>query len=143
MKKHIYQKFHYWKNTKIDGTLAEWIKKILNEINEHQDKYKGEGKEVLYLMISKVLSSFVGKEKTEKLLLNFEKEGEDMLQILETIEEEKQMFIDRGKKEGKKEGRILEKNNIIKEMLKKNMAIDLIAEVTHSTKNNILKIAKS
>lgn len=132
---------------KRDGTLAEWIKKILNEINEHQDKYKGEGKEVLYLMISKVLSSFVGKEKTEKLLLNFEKEGEDMLQILETIEEEKQMFIDRGKKEGKregkKEGRILEKNNIIKEMLKKNMAIDLIAEVTHSTKNNILKIAKS
>ena len=36
-----------------------------------------------------------------------------------------------------------EKNNIIKEMLKKNMAIDLIAEVTHSSKNNILKIAKS
>ncbi len=58
-----------------------------------------------------------------------------MLQILETIEEEKKMFIDKGKK--------TEKNNIIKEMLKKNMAIDLIAEVTHSSKNNILKIAKS
>ena len=128
---------------KRDGTLAEWIKKILNEINEHQDKYKGEGKEVLYLMISKVLKSYLGKENTENLLSNFEKEGEDMLQILETIEEEKQMFIDMGKKEGKREGRKLEKNNIIKEMLKKNMAIDLIAEVTHSTKNNILKIAKS
>ena len=98
-------------------------------------------------MISKVLKSYLGKENTENLLSNFEKEGEDMLQILETIEEEKQMFIDMGKKEGKregkKEGRMLEKNNIIKEMLKKNMAIDLIAEVTHSTKNNILKIAKS
>ena len=58
-----------------------------------------------------------------------------MLQILETIEEEKKMFIDKGRK--------TEKNNIIKEMLKKNMAIDLIAEVTHSSKNNILKIAKS
>ena len=58
-----------------------------------------------------------------------------MLQILETIEEEKKMFIDKGKK--------TEKNNIIKEMLKKNMAIDLIAEVTHSSRNNILKIAKS
>lgn len=120
---------------KRDGNLAEWINKIINEINEHENEYKGEGKEVLYLMISKVLKSYVGKEKTENLLTSFEKEGEDMLQILETIEEEKKMFIDKGKK--------TEKNNIIKEMLKKNMAIDLIAEVTHSSKNNILKIAKS
>ena len=70
-----------------------------------------------------------------------------MLQILETIEEEKKMFIDKGRKEGRKkgrqEGKKEEKNNIIKEMLKKNMAIDLIAEVTHSSKNSILKIAKS
>lgn len=120
---------------KRNGNLAEWIKKIINEINEHENEYKGEGKEVLYLMISKVLKSYVGKEKTENLLTSFEKEGENMLQILETIEEEKKMFIDKGKK--------TEKNNIIKEMLKKNMAIDLIAEVTHSSKNNILKIAKS
>lgn len=42
-----------------------------------------------------------------------------------------------------KEGQKTERNNIIKEMLKKNMAIDLIAEVTHSSKNSILKIAKS
>ena len=124
---------------KRNGNLAEWIKKILNEINEHENEYKGEGKEVLYLMISKVLKSYVGKEKTENLLTSFEKEGDDMLQILDTIEEEKKMFIDKGRKEGVKK----EKNNIIKEMLKKNMAIDLIAEVTHSSKNNILKIAKS
>ena len=124
---------------KSNGNLAEWIKKIINEINEHENEYKGEGKEVLYLMISKVLKSYVGKEKTENLLTSFEKEGDDMLQILETIEEEKKMFIDKGRKEGVKK----EKNNIIKEMLKKNMAIDLIAEVTHSSKNNILRIAKS
>lgn len=70
---------------KRDGNLAEWIKKIIIEINEHEIEYKGEGKE----------------------------------------------------------GQKTERNNIIKEMLKKNMAIDLIAEVTHSSKNNILKIAKS
>lgn len=70
---------------KRDGNLAEWIKKIIIEINEHENEYKGEGKE----------------------------------------------------------GKKTEKNNIIKEMLKKNMAIDLIAEVTHSSKNSILKIAKS
>mgnify|MGYP004460983351 CR=1 FL=1 len=124
---------------KRDGNLAEWINKIINEINEHENEYKGAGKEVLYLMILKVLKSYVGKEKTENLLSNFKKEGEDMLQILETIEEEKKMFIDKGRKEGVKK----EKNNIIKEMLKKNMAIDLIAEVTHSSRNSILKIAKS
>ena len=128
---------------KRNGNLAEWIKKIINEINEHENEYKGEGKEVLYLMISKVLKSYVGKEKTENLLTSFEKEGENMLQILETIEEEKKMFIDKGRKKGRQEGKKVEKNNIIKEMLKKNMAIDLIAEVTHSSKNNILKIAKS
>ena len=94
-------------------------------------------------MISKVLKSYVGKEKTENLLSNFKKEGEDMLQILETIEEEKKMFIDKGRKEGRQEGKKVEKNNIIKEMLKKNMAIDLIAEVTYSSRNSILKIAKS
>ena len=71
MKKHIYQKFHYWRNTK--------------------------GMEI------------------------------------------KKMFIDKGRKEGVKK----EKNNIIEEMLKKNMTIDLIAEVTHSSRNSILKIAKS
>ena len=78
--------------------------KLMNTKNE----YKGEGKEVLYLMISKVLKSYVGKEKTENLLTSFEKEGDDMLQILETIEEEKKMFIDKGRKEGVKK----EKNNI-------------------------------
>lgn len=70
---------------KRNDNLAEWIKKIINEINEHENEYKGEGKE----------------------------------------------------------GQKTERNNIIKEMLKKNMAIDLIAEVTHSSKNSILKIAKS
>lgn len=83
---------------KRNGNLAEWIKKIINEINEHENEYKGEGKEVLYLMISKVLKSYVGKGKIENLLTSFEKEGEDMLQILETIEEEKKMFIDKGRK---------------------------------------------
>ena len=86
---------------KRNGNLAEWIKKIINEINEHENEYKGEGKEVLYLMISKVLKSYVGKEKTENLLTSFEKEGENMLQILETIEEEKKMFIDKGRKKRK------------------------------------------
>ena len=90
-------------------------------------------------MFSKVLYLYFGKKKTDYLLTSFEKEGEDMLQILERIEEEKKMFIDKGRKEAVKK----EKNNIIKEMLKKNMAIDLIAEVTHSSRNSILKIAKS
>ena len=49
------------------------------------------------------------------------------------------MFIDKGRKEGVKK----EKNNIIEEILKKNMTIDLIAEVTHSSRNSILKIARS
>ena len=40
---------------------------------------------------------------------------------------------------GKQEERL----NIIKEMLKRNMPIDLISEITHSSKQAIRKIANS
>lgn len=62
-----------------------------------------------------------------------------MMQVLETIDEENEDLREEGRKFGKKEERL----NIIKEMLKRNMPIYLISEITHASKQSIRKIANS
>ena len=68
---------------------------------------------------------------------------ETVMQVLETIDEENEDLREEGREEGRKFGKKEERLKIIKEMLRKNMPIDLISEITHASKQVIRKISNS
>ncbi len=118
------------------------VEHIVKEINSNNYKYKGKGKEVLIIMFQKILKDIIGRD-TELLIKNLKGDDEEMLQIIETLREEREELKIEAIKEGKKEGKREGKTEIIKEMLKRNMPIDLISEITHFSQKKIEKIANS
>ena len=140
-------KFMLIEKYKKGGNLSDCLDNIVKELNDSKNEYEGKGKEVLLIMISKVLREKIGKEKTEEIIKKLKGADLEMLQVLETIREENEELRQEGRIEGRLEGRKIgkqeEKLNIIKEMLKRNMPIDLISEITHSSKKTIIKIANS
>ena len=136
-------KFMLIEKYKKGGNLSDCLDNIVKELNDSKNEYEGKGKEVLLIMISKVLREKIGKEKTEEIIKKLKGADLEMLQVLETIREENEELRQEGRIEGRKIGKQEEKLNIIKEMLKRNMPIDLISEITHSSKKTIIKIANS
>ena len=110
------------------------LDKVVDEIYSNKEEYKGEGKEVIFLALDKILREKVGYEKTEQLIKKLKGDDKEMLQILETIREENEDIRNEGRIEGKKE--------IIREMLKRNMPVDLISEITHFSKQKIKQMIK-
>ena len=150
-------KFMLIEKYKKGDNLSDCLDNIVKEIVVNKDIYKGKGKDVLLLMISKVLAEKIGEEKTKEIIKELKGDGGEMLQVLETIREENEELRQQGRiegreegrqegrkegrQEGRQEGKQEERLKIIKEMLKRNMPVDLISEITNSTKNTIRKIA--
>lgn len=128
-------KFMLIEKYKKGGDLSECLDKVVKVITSNNNEYKGKGREVLMIMISKTLKEKVGKEKSKELIKKLRGDEDEMLQILETIREENEELREKGRQEGRLD--------IIKEMLKRNMPIDLISEITHASKQVIRKIANS
>ena len=63
-----------------------------------------------------------------------------MLALVDMIRNENQMYINIGKKEGRKEGKKEKCLEIAKNLLKINMPISQISEVTKMSKEEIAKI---
>lgn len=114
--------------------LMKCLDKVVDEIYSNKEEYKGEGKKVIFLALDKILREKVGYEKTEQLIKKLKGDDREMLQILETIREENEDI--------RNEGRIEEKKEIIREMLKRNMPVDLISEITHFSKQKIKQMIK-
>lgn len=112
-------------------------------ISNNANKYKGKGKDVLIITLEKILKDAIGKEKTKELIKKLKGDDKEMLQIIETLREEREDLKRESIKEGKEEGRKEEKQKIIKEMLKRNMPIELIAEITNFSKKKIKEIANT
>lgn len=117
------------------NNFKECIEEIVQEISNNTNKYKGKGKEVLIITLEKILKDAIGKEKTEELIKKLKGDDKEMLQIIETLREEREDL----KREVRKE----EKQKIIKEMLKRDMPIELIAEITNFSKKKIKEIANT
>ena len=95
-----------------------------------------EEKELLKRVISILFGEKIGEEKTKELIEKIDRGEEKMLALVDMIRNENQMYINIGKKEGKKE-KYLE---IAKNLLKINMPISQISEVTKMSKEEIAKI---
>ena len=113
--------------------LTENFNKIINKINGNN-----KDKEILKNIILQVYMRKINKEDLQKMLNKLNGGEENMMAVFEMIDRENQMYINKGRKEGKKENCI----QVVKNMLKKKFPISTISEVTEMPEKEIEKIAQ-
>jgi len=107
----------------------EMLEKIIPNI-------KQEDKKLLKRIISILFGEKIGEEKTKELIEKIDGGEEKMLAVVEMIRNENQMYIDIGRKEGKKQNSI----EIAQKLLKIKMPISQISKVTELTEKEIEKL---
>ena len=117
------------KNTK---ETIEYFEKIAANV-------KQEDKLILQRIIKIIYKEKIGKEEKNKLINKIMGGEKNMLAVLDMIDKENQMYINKGKEEGIKENCV----QIIKNMLENKFSIDSIIKATKMSKEDIEKIAKS
>ena len=130
------------KNPKIDTKLEQWLWLFIGGEEEKMRKINKKNKEIEKID-KKLASMSLSREERN----NYEFRRKAILDEISAIdyatrkglEQGIEQGIEQGKKQGLKEGI----QNIAKEMLKKNMDINLIMELTKLTKDEVKKIEKS
>lgn len=105
-------------------------------MNNRKDLYTKEQKELLGTIIKLVLKKKLDKKEIEKLVNKLKEEKGDMLAVLEMIEEENKRLLKRGIKKGEKQKTI----EIARNMLAKNMPLELIQEMVGLSETEIVKL---
>lgn len=122
--------------SKTENDLWNNLNKIYIKIQQAKDIYSKEDREFLNKIISTLTVNKVGKEKAKSILKKLDFGGDvQMLAAIELIQKTNRQLIQTGKREGKIEGKI----EVIKNMLKENFPISLIAKVTELTEEEIKK----
>ncbi len=118
----------------------EMLEKIIPNTNKEE-------KELLKRVISILFGEKIGEEKTKELIEKIDGGEGKMLALVDMIRNENKMYINMGRKEGRKEareeGKIKLKQQcleIAKNLLKINMPISQISEVTKLPEEEIEKI---
>ena len=118
----------------------EMLEKIIPNTNKEE-------KELLKRVISILFGEKIGEEKTKELIEKIDGGEGEMLALVDMIRNENKMYINMGRKEGRKEareeGKIKLKQQcleIAKNLLKINMPISQISEVTKLPEEEIEKI---
>ena len=147
--------------SRTERDLIEKINKIVNE------KYEKEEKELLERILYYIVSSKLTKKESDEILKKLEEKKEEKGMVAEEIlrkswdreyrrgklegrEEGRKKGIAEGREEGREkgivegreEGRILERTQIIVELLKNNVNEDIIIKVSGVTKRKMNEIKK-
>lgn len=129
------------KNTK---ELIKYLKAIVEEVIKHKKDYNQQAEEVFIVMIKRILMKKIGSEKANEIIKKLKGVDGDMLTSLATIEEENKLIFNNGMKTGIKTGikSGINKRNleIIKNMLKEKLPIDLISRITGVSQKEINKM---
>ena len=112
----------------------EELIEILNRVIKKEKEE--EKRKIIERIIKLILKERISIENQEKLLNKLKKEGNDM--ILEVIRKENE----KQRREGRKEGRLQERREIIIQMLKIGVKKDIICKATNMTKQEIDKLAE-
>lgn len=113
---------------KDSNELVKLLDEIIITINEEQ-------KELMIKIISMIFSHKIGKENANRLINKIKGGNKNMSRVIEMLIKENQMYINKGRKENQ--------ISITKRMLKKNMPIELIAEITELSIKKVEDIQKT
>ena len=111
----------------------EMLEKIILGIKE-------EDEDLLKRIISILFGEKIGEEKTKELIEKIDGGDGKMLAVVDMIRNENQMYINMGRKEGRKEERKIRNIEIAQKLLKLKMPITQISEITKLTKEEIEKL---
>ena len=114
----------------------EMLEKIIPNTNKEE-------KELLKRVITILFGEKIGEEKTKELIEKIDGGEEKMLDLVDMIRNENKMYINIGRKEGRKEGEIKLKQTcqeIAQKLLKLKMPITQISEITTLPKEEIEKL---
>ena len=127
--------------------IIKYLEEIITEINENEEIYAEEIKQLFKIMINQILRIKIGNEKAEEFIKNIKKgKGgkRKMMTVFETIKEDNQRIFNNGRKDGIKSGiktGINQRNlEIIKNMLKEHLPLDLISKITGLSQQEINKM---
>jgi len=112
------------------------LEKIIPNTNKEE-------KELLKRVITILFGEKIGEEKTKELIEKIEGGEGKMLAVVDMIRNENKMYINIGRKEGRKEGEIKLKQTcqeIAQKLLKLKMPITQISEITKLPKEEIEKL---
>ncbi len=99
-----------------------------------------ENRKVLKSIIAFIMKEKLPEEEIKKLLKNLEREGKDM--VIEVLQKESERQRKIGERRGRKEGIMKTIQETAQKMLKKNMNIQDIEDITGLSKEEIQKLQK-
>ena len=126
-------KFMLIEKYKKGGNLSNCLDNIVKELTDNKNTYEGKGKDVLLIMINKVLREKIGEKKTVEIIKKLKGADLEMLQVLETIREENEDIREEGRQEGRQENKVA----VAKKLLKMKMPLKQIIDVTELTEKEI------
>ena len=118
--------------------LSLYLNKIVQEIKLNEEYYNTEGKEVLIILVERILSVKIGEEKAKEVVKILKGGDKGMLNCIESAYRENRVLL----KTGMEKGLLKAKIEMVKELLKIKMPISQISQVTHLTEEKIKEIEK-
>ena len=113
------------------------MNKISKELKNKELKYTKEEKVFFIIAVKAIVQNQNYREKVDEILKDIEEVEKSMMQIIETLNEERAKLI----KDSIEEGRIKGKIEYIKNMLNEKIPMELICKVTGMSKGEIKKIS--
>ena len=127
--------------------IVRYLEEITTEINSNEEIYTEEIKQLFTIILDQILKEKIGEEKTKEFIENIKNRkggNEKMMTVFETIKEDNQRIFNNGRKDGIKSGiktGINQRNlEIIKNMLKEHLPLDLISKITGLSQQEINKM---
>ena len=127
--------------------IVRYLEEITTEINLNEEIYTEEIKKLFKIILDQILKEKIGEEKAKEFIQNIKKGkgvNRKMMTVFETIKQDNKRIFNNGRKDGIKTGiktGISKRNlEIIKNMLKENLPIDLISKITGISQKEINKM---
>ncbi len=110
---------------------------IINTLEKITKIIKKEDKSTFRRIVKEILALRIGEENTNKILGKIEEGSGNMMAVMEMLLAENEKYINIGRREGRKEGKMLNLKEIVKRMLAENFSKDTISKITGLKKEEI------
>ena len=110
---------------------------MVQALEKIENKIKEEDKSTFRRIVKEIWSLRIGTENANKILEKIEEGSGNMMAVMEMLLAENEKYINIGRKEGRKEGKMQKLKEIVQKMLAENFSKDTISKITGLKKEEI------
>ena len=122
--------------------FIENLNKISKELKNKELKYTKEEKDFFIIAVKAIVQNQNYREKVDEILKDIEEVEKSMMQIIETLNEERAKLIKDSIEEGRIKGKIEGKVEDIKNMLNEKIPIEVISRITGINEDEVKRIGE-